>query len=48
MWPYNYCEWKSITYGIKKSKSKLRKHKNLILMCTVPSIVLIWMISLVF
>jgi hypothetical protein len=48
MWPYNYCEWKSITYGIKNTKSKWQKNKNLILMCTVPSIVLIWMLSLVF
>jgi len=47
MWPYNHCEWKTITYGVtKKTKSKFKKHKTLILMSTVPTITLIWMLSL--
>ena len=47
MWPYTDEEWDTITYGVKKKvKSKWKKNRNLILMCTVPSIVLIWMLSL--
>lgn len=53
MWPYNHCEWKTITYGITKKskstiKSKWKKNKTLILMCTVPTLTLVWMLSLVF
>jgi hypothetical protein len=55
MWPYNYCEWKAITYGINKkkkskstTKSKWKKNKTLILMCTVPTITLFWMMSFLF
>ena len=47
MWPYNYCEWKQITHGLSKPKSYWRKHKSFILMCTIPSITLIWLLSLV-
>jgi len=36
MWPYNYCEWKTITYGIKKVKNN-----SILLLSAVPSIVLI-------
>jgi hypothetical protein len=47
MWPYNYCEWKIITYGVGKTKSYWRKNRSLILMCTVPSVVLAWLLVLV-
>ena len=51
MWPYTFEEWNTITFGIKKktkkAKSKWKKNRNLILMCTIPSIVLIWLLSLV-
>jgi hypothetical protein len=47
MWPYNHCEWKQITYGISKSKSYWRKNKSLILMCTMPTVVLAWLLLLV-
>jgi hypothetical protein len=36
-----------ITHGISKPKSYWRKHKSFILMCTIPSITLIWLLSLV-
>jgi hypothetical protein len=36
MWPYNYCEWKTITYGIKKVKKN-----NVILLSALPSVILI-------
>ena len=41
MWPYNYCEWKNITYGISKPKSYWRRNKTLILMSTVPTITIL-------
>jgi hypothetical protein len=47
MWPYNHSEWKTTTYGISKTKSYWRKHKSLILMCTMPTIVLVWLLLLV-
>ena len=47
MWPYNHCEWKTITYGINKSKSYWRKNKTLILMCTVPTLTIVGFLALV-
>ena len=46
MIPYNFCEWKYITYG-KKKMNKLKKYKSLILMSMIPSITLIWILLLI-
>jgi len=48
MWAYNICENRWLSKTMKKTKSKWQKNKNLILMCTVPTVVLMWMLSLVF
>jgi len=48
MWPYNYCEWKNITYGITrkhKDYKKLNKY-GLILASVVPSILMIGLLAL--
>ena len=40
MWPYNDCEWRSLTYGIsnmKKRTSQKTKDKILLIaMCVLP------------
>lgn len=44
MWPYNYCEWKSLTYGISKTKKKVKqsaKDKTLFFASAIPSAILI-------
>ena len=49
MWAYTICEnrWLS-KKSMTKNKSFWRKNKTIILMCTVPTVTLLWMISLVF
>ena len=44
MWPYNHCEWKSVTYGISGAKKKAKqavKDKALIIASAIPSAILI-------
>ena len=44
MWPYNHCEWKTITYGITEAKKKTKKlaSNNMILAASaIPSLILI-------
>jgi len=47
MWPYNYCEWKTITYGVKKVKDDKYKRLNqlgLFFASVLPSVILVWLI----
>ena len=44
MWPYNHCEWKSVTYGISGAKKKVKqavKDKTLFFASAIPSAILI-------
>jgi len=44
MWPYNHCEWKTVTYGISEVKKRAKdKMKNNLILCAsaIPSIILI-------
>jgi len=44
MWPYNHCEWKTITYGagaLKRAKQKARNRIVLIVLSILPTILLV-------
>jgi hypothetical protein len=44
MWPYNHCEWKTITYGtgaVKRAKQKIRDRIVLIVLSILPTILLV-------
>lgn len=45
MWPYNDCEWKTITYGVsamkKRATKKLKEKIAFIVISILPSILMI-------
>ena len=44
MWPYNHCEWKTITYGagaLQRAKQKIRDRIFLIALSLLPTILLV-------
>lgn len=43
MWPYNLCEWKTITYGLKKLKEDKQKRDEMkvAIISLIPSTLLI-------
>ena len=45
MWPYNDCEWKTITYGAgamkKRAEKKTRDRKILMVLSLLPTVLLI-------
>jgi hypothetical protein len=44
MWPYNHCEWKTITYGagaLKRAKQKIKDKSVLMVLSILPTILLV-------
>lgn len=40
MWPYNHCEWKTVTYGVAKANKWTKDVIGLVAVSAIPSVVL--------